>query len=186
MYPPRMANFFGDEVRKALGERNYVLPETEDQLVAMLPDIEVLFGFGMSLDDWSVATNLKMIQSTGAGVDWLLPAPTLHPDVAVCNAKGAHEPHMPEFAIAMLLGLAYQVPRLVTQQQTATWKITKPLPLSGRTLCVVGLGTIGQSIATRAAALGMRVVGVRRSGDAIDGIDTVVTPAERLRVLQGR
>jgi phosphoglycerate dehydrogenase-like enzyme len=39
-----------------------------------------------------------------------------------------------------------------------------PVPLRGQTLCVVGLGDIGGSIAKLARALGMRVIGVTRSG----------------------
>lgn len=184
-YPPGVKRFFGPALDAELGERTYVTPADDDELLEMLPEIEILFGFRMDVPDWSVAKKLKMIQSTGAGVDWLLPANGLSPDVAVCNAKGAHEPHMPEFALAMLLGLAYRIPTLVDQQRAAKWKITQPLPLSGRTLCVVGLGTIGQSVARRAAALGMRVVGVRRSGAPIEGVETVVTPADRLQVLEG-
>ena len=185
VYPPGVAKFFGDATKAELGERTYVVPKDQDEFEAMLPDIEILFAFGVQVEDWSVAKNLKLIQNTGAGVDWLLPANGLSTDVAVCSAKGAHEPHMPEFALAMLFAMAYQVPTLIAQQQEAVWKITKPLPLSGRTLCVVGLGTIGQSVARRAQALGMRVVGVRRSGEPLDGIETVVTPEERLKVLAG-
>ncbi len=101
-YPPGVQRFFGPALNAELGERTYVTPADHDELIAMLPDIEVLFGFRMDVDDWGVATSLRMIQSTGAGVDWLLPAHGLANDVAICNAKGAHEPHMPEFAMAML------------------------------------------------------------------------------------
>jgi phosphoglycerate dehydrogenase-like enzyme len=49
------------------------------------------------------------------------------------------------------------------------------LELGGQTLCVVGLGDIGQALATRAAALGMRVTGVRRWPRDMPGVERIVT-----------
>ncbi len=45
-------------------------------------------------------------------------------------------------------------------------------------MCVVGLGTIGQGVADRTDALGMDVVGVRRSGDPAENVERVYTPDE--------
>jgi D-2-hydroxyacid dehydrogenase (NADP+) len=92
---------------------------------------------------------------------------------------------MAEFAIAMLLALAYRVPDYVTQQRAHLWKPRLPRALAGSTACVLGLGTIGQSIGRRAAALGMRVTGVRRSGAPVEGVDLVASTAQRLDAIAG-
>lgn len=52
-------------------------------------------------------------------------------------------------------------------------------------MCIVGLGTIGQNVARRAAALGMDVVGVRHSGREVEGVGVVVPPGDRLDVIRG-
>jgi phosphoglycerate dehydrogenase-like enzyme len=49
-------------------------------------------------------------------------------------------------------------------QRERRWAPVDPIPLRGQTLCVVGLGDIGRSIAKAARALGMQVIGVTRSG----------------------
>lgn len=158
----------------------------EAALIAALPDIEFLYGFLLPKGHWSKATKLRMIQSAGAGVDTVLPAPDLSEDVLITNASGAHEPHMPEFVIAQMLGLAYRMPLHAVRQTEHQWRRSFPLmSLEGRRLCVVGLGTIGQSIARRAKALGMTVTGVRRSGAPVDGIELVSTMADRIEALSG-
>ena len=171
-YSEAMANL----VRERRPELDVVVLEEPEQLVAALGEVEVLMAYRPPPGNWASATRLRLLQVPGAGVDSVLPAPDLSPDVVVCNAAGAHYPHMPEFAIAMLLALAKGVPRFVTQQQERTWRPRTPIVLHGSTVCIVGLGTIGEGIASMARGLGMQVVGVRRSGEPVEGIDEVVTP----------
>ncbi len=156
-----------------------------DELEPALPEMEVLVHVTKSSIDWTSATKLRLIQVGGAGVDNLLPAAGLAESVVVTNASGSHEPEMAEFAIANMFALAYRLPDYVDQQRAKVWKQRMPRALEGSTMCVVGLGTIGQSIARRAKALGMHVTGVRRSGDPVDGIDTVVTMDDRLEAIRG-
>lgn len=156
-----------------------------DELEPALPEMEVLVHVTKSSIDWTPATKLRLIQVGGAGVDNLLPAAGLAESVVVTNASGSHEPEMAEFAIANMFALAYRLPDYVDQQRAKVWKQRMPRALEGSTMCVVGLGTIGQSIARRAKALGMQVTGVRRSGAPVDGVDTVVTMDERLEAIRG-
>jgi len=86
---------------------------------------------------------------------------------------------MAEFVMATTLSMAYNIPTLVRQQQQHQWRETFPRPLFDRTMCVVGLGAIGRSVARRARALGMRVVGVSRSGRPVEGIEHVVSAGDR-------
>ena len=172
-----------DEPR--LADREFVVLPDDDALIAALPDIEVLLGFRLPSGHWDGAENLRFIQIPGAGVDSVIGQPDLRPEVVICNAGGTHEPEMSEFVMAMLHALTYRVPTLVDQQRSRRWRPVIPhRPLAGGTLCVLGLGTIGQAVATRASALGMHVVGVRNSGSPVDGVATVVRPADRLDVLR--
>jgi phosphoglycerate dehydrogenase-like enzyme len=184
LYPSRYRNFFQPVVDR-LTEHETVFLDDIAHLEAELPEIEVLVVLGPVEIDWAPAERLRLIQVGGAGVDRLLPATGLPDRVVVTNASGSHEPEMPEFVIALLFALAYRIPDYVDQQRRHEWRNRMPRALAGSTLCVVGLGTIGQSVASRAAALGMRVTGVRRSGAPVDGVDRVVTMDRRLDALAG-
>ena len=186
MYGDKLLAHVSPEKLAELDQFNLVMLKDDAEFIEALPDIEILFGFKMSGKHWASATKLKLIQLLGAGADSLLPAMGLDEDVIVSNASGVHEPHMPEFVMAQVLALAYQIPQIVRRQDQHHWRVSIPrMSLAGRTMCVVGLGLIGQSIARRAKAFDMRVAGIRRSGDPVDGIDLVVTPAERLLALSG-
>lgn len=170
-----------------LGDRELVILETDEEMIAALPEIEVLMAFRPPPGHWAEAKKLKFIQVPGAGVDSLIGQPDLSSDVAVCNASGSHEPEMSEFIIAMLHATTYRVPQLVDQQRAHVWR-SQLIPgraIDGGKLCILGLGTIGANVARRAAALGMDVVGVRHSGKPVDHVRIVVTPDRRLEVLSG-
>src|SRR5262249_59377073 len=54
---------------------------------------------------------------------------------------------------------------------------------SGTTMVIVGLGEIGRTIAAAALRLGLRVVGVSRSGRCVPGVSRVYRPAQLTRAL---
>ncbi|MGH1503440.1 MAG: D-2-hydroxyacid dehydrogenase [Acidimicrobiales bacterium] len=192
--PVRRVHVFGDRwlpyvsdatLARFDGRELVVLPD-DAAFLAAIDEIEVLAGFGMDSTHWAEATSLRMVQWFGAGCDQLLASPDLADDVVIANASGTHEPALPEFVIASLFTLAYRFPAILERQATHTWRQDLPLPpLEGRTVCIVGLGTIGASIARRCLALGMRVVGVRHSGAPVDGVDLVVTPDRIDEVVDG-
>jgi phosphoglycerate dehydrogenase-like enzyme len=86
---------------------------------------------------------------------------------------------MAEYALALLLALTKRLPAVVEDQGQRRWIRRESELLAGRTLGIVGLGSIGQAIARRARALGMRVVGTKRRAVKLAGIDRVY-PAEAL------
>ncbi|NNE94481.1 MAG: D-2-hydroxyacid dehydrogenase [Acidimicrobiales bacterium] len=168
-----------DELVRVLPGRRFIQLDDTRAFAKALPTMELLVTGRPPKNRWARAENLRMIHVAGSGVDSLLPAPDLDEHVVVTSSRGSHEPHMPEFVIAALFSMAYNIPQLVQQQIHHQWKETFPRPLLDQTLCVVGLGAIGRSVARRARALGMRVVGVSRSGRPVDGIEQVVSTNER-------
>ncbi len=178
---------FGESVREAVErafpEREYrVLSEPAD-FARELGEIELLLAMNPPRGHWAAARRLRLIQMTGAGVDSVLPAPDLPAGVALANARGIHEPEMSEFALALMLALAKRLPRAFEQQRGRRWKLFGTLRLAGATLGVLGLGAIGRGIAARGAALGMRVIGTRRSPEPLPGVDRVVGPEQTRWVL---
>ncbi len=172
------------ELARVLPGRRFIQLADQRAFTKALPEMELLLTGRAPRNRWARAENLRMIHMAGAGVETLLPAPDLAEHVVISNSRGSHEPHMPEFVMAMALSLAYNVPQLVRQQEQHQWRETFPRPLFDQTMCVVGLGTIGRSVARRARALGMRVVGVSRSGRPVEGIEQVVSTGDRLYALQ--
>lgn len=186
VFGERWLDHVSDDLMARFDGREFVVLPDNDAFIDAVGEIEVLAGFGMDSTHWAEATDLRMVQWFGAGVDQLLAAPDLADDVVIANASGTHEPALPEFVLASLFALAYRFPLILERQASHTWRQDFPNPpLQGRTVCIVGLGTIGASVARRCVALGMRVVGVRHSGEPVDGVDLVVTPDRIGEVVDG-
>jgi len=178
---------FGEALREAAHEafpdREYHVWTREEEFLAGLPECEVLLAFRPPRGHWRNARRLRLVQMTGAGVDSLLPAPDLPAGVRLANAAGIHEPEMPEFTLALILALAKRIPRALEQQRRREWKPYGTRCLEGATVGILGLGTIGHSLARRCHALGMRVIGTRRHPAALEDVRAVFGPDETPRVL---
>ncbi|AFK19716.1 D-2-hydroxyacid dehydrogenase [Haloferax mediterranei ATCC 33500] len=95
------------------------------------------------------------------------------------NSTGIHGTTVGETVAGYMLTFARRLHAYRDAQHDHAWDLPRyeePFTLAGERVCVVGLGTLGRGVVDRAAALGMEVVGVRRSGDPVDNVSTVYTP----------
>ena len=120
---------------------------------------------------------LRWAQAMTAGVEGWLALPDLPDNLTLTCARGTHRESMPENILAALFHITKPYAAIVADQKDARWGKRVAQPLNGKTLGILGLGVVGQDVARLAGALGMRVLGTRRSGGAVDGIE--VLPPER-------
>lgn len=129
--------------------------------------------------------NLRWVQQTGAGADWLMRVPEFRDsDVVLTNASGVHAIPIAEHVLALMFALSRRIHFFVKAQAAGRWERRGRLgELEGATLGIVGVGAIGEKLAQKAKGLGMRVLGMRR--DATRGsphVDRMFGP-EGLREL---
>jgi phosphoglycerate dehydrogenase-like enzyme len=111
---------------------------------------------------WSAARNVRWIHSLGAGVETLPFELLRESDVILTNSRGLYADALAEFAIASMLWFAKDLRRLVRNQDARRWEPFVVERLEGKSVGIAGHGAIGQAVGRRAAALGMRVLSVRR------------------------
>ena len=114
--------------------------------------------------DLLAASPLRLLLLPSAGYEeYLTPELAAREDLVVCNAGGAYSEGVAEHCVAMMLALVRRLPEYLAAMGPQRWEhLHRHGRLAGSTGCVIGLGTLGSAIARRCAALGMRVVGVRR------------------------
>src|SRR5580765_8300779 len=124
---------------------------------------EVLVGHGVTPEIFRSASQLEWIQAPSAGVGHLLFPDLVASPVILTNARGVHAEPMAEHVMAMMLALVRKIHRARDHQIKGQWaqdELWKEEPLldeiGGRTLGIVGLGAIGQALASRARAFRMR------------------------------
>lgn len=129
----------------------------------------------------NAAPQLRWQQTPSAGVNHILTPLFLSRQIILTNGAGSFSVPIAEFVIAYILSHAKQLPRLYMLQTEHTWKRSIDLPLQeidGATLLIIGAGSIGQAIAQRASAFGMRVWGSRRQPQPQAGFEKVVGAEE--------
>ena len=134
------------------------------------------------------AESLRWVHCFNAGTDHPVFARLVERGVCLTNSPGASAVPIAHTAIAGLLALARGLPRLAGAQRERRWldhgAVAAPRDLAGQTLLVVGLGGIGSEIARIARALGLYVIGLRRSPATSDApVDELVPPARLREVL---
>jgi phosphoglycerate dehydrogenase-like enzyme len=141
---------------------------------------EVLIGHHFQFDEplLAQAGSLRWIQSLTSGTDAILKLASLAPDVAVTSTRGMHGPQMSELVFLSMLALTRDYPRMLRNQQAATWERWPQPLLSGKTVVIVGVGAISACLAPCCRAFGMRVVGVSASPRAVEGFDRIYPRSE--------
>jgi phosphoglycerate dehydrogenase-like enzyme len=119
------------------------------------------------------AHRLRWVQTVSAGVDPLLPYRAALRHCVVTNARGMHAEQMADYAMAAMFMLRWDFKRVLRDQEARHWRREPKAPLAGCTVGVVGLGAIGREIAQRARGAGMAVIGISRSGSAVEGLEEV-------------
>ena len=126
------------------------------------------------------APNLKWLHVANAGVDHPIFSEMLARGVRLTTSSGSTAEPIAQTAITALLMLARNFPHWLEAQREHRWSPMSieafPRDLRGQTAVVVGLGHIGKEFARIARALGLVVIGVRRSpmqpGDPVDEMRT--------------
>ena len=137
---------------------------------------EVLVTWDLPTADLArIAPSLRLIHIIGAGVEHLCPMDWAPDDVTVVNNRGAHADKAGEYGLMAVFMLHNRLPAIIANQQRAHWRSLYSTPIGGKTLLVIGTGSIGAAAASRCRALGMRVLGVSRHGRPLDAVDEMHT-----------
>lgn len=126
-----------------------------------------------AVPDPEAAPNLRWIQTHWAGIDSLFDTAVWESDILITTASGIHAPNMAQYALTMVLAWAHRVPIWFRNQQAGTWPKGQrptymPDELRGRTLGIVGYGSIGRELARLAKPLGMKILVAKRDARHIE------------------
>jgi phosphoglycerate dehydrogenase-like enzyme len=154
---------------------NFRYSDSKAALMQIVADADIFFGWP---NDAIVQAGkrLRWLHILGAGADGFSARQVQDRAIVVSNSRGVGAPNIAEHVLALMFGFARALPALARAQAQGHWTRSQDLrlfELSGQTLGIVGLGAIGQALALKAGALGMRVLGARRRAAAVHGVERV-------------
>jgi D-2-hydroxyacid dehydrogenase (NADP+) len=161
---------------EALGPVDATLTVVDD---ADVDDCDALVTF--AYDPAFLDAGLDWVHSIQAGVDRFPTDALAERGIALTSSAGIHGDVVGETTVGYMLSFARRLHVHRSNQERGEWRQPRwdeAFPLGTESVCVVGLGTLGRGIATRAAALGMDTTGVKRTPTPVDGVDRVYPPGE--------
>jgi phosphoglycerate dehydrogenase-like enzyme len=150
-----------------------------------LAEAEIIFTISLRPEQFALAPGLRWIHAPTAAVHQFLFPELVKSDVVLTNAREVHGPVVAEHVMALIFALAKKIPQTVRLQEKRTWGQDaiwnvgpRPREIAGATLGLIGLGSIGRTVARAASALGMRVIAVREHVERgrPEGVSQVFSP----------
>jgi phosphoglycerate dehydrogenase-like enzyme len=184
----------GDKDIPFLSELRQLAPiivgHSAQDFAAAGPSAEVVFNWSGSLallrDVFLMSHSVRWIHSRSAGLEQTLFPELIQSDVTLTNGSGVFSDSLGEFAVAAILYFAKDLRRMIRNQMAGVWEQFDVTMISGKTLGIVGYGSIGRAVATRAHALGMKVLALKRASQHSNAdfiIDEVYGPNRLLEML---
>lgn len=141
-----------------------------------LPDVEYLVAWQPPSDLLAQLPNLKVLFSSGAGVDHVDFA-TIPPHVQIVRmVEPGIVDGMVEYVTMSVLALHRDLFDYLAAQAQGAWRGIAVRPASARTVGVMGLGVLGQAVLRRLAAFGFDLRGWNRSPRDVEGAQTFAGP----------
>ena len=122
-----------------------------------------------------LAPNLKWIHVISAGVEHLHPLDWMSDDLVLTNSSGAHVKKAGEFGLMSILMLQNHMTKIITNQKNKKFVSLFSNPIAGKTVVVVGTGSLGSSMAKHINSLGANVIGVNKRGKKAEGCNKIIT-----------
>jgi glyoxylate/hydroxypyruvate reductase len=143
-------------------------PDQEARWRELLGQADILFDFDYTHreDLPDLAHNLRWLQSSSAGIGMFIRRAAYDrrlPNTIFTTGSGVHARPLADFCLMAMLYFSKGLDRIIENQRRKHWERYAGTELGGRTLGVVGAGKIGAEVARLAQAMGMTVLGVKRT-----------------------
>ena len=183
----------------AEGEKNFTItkshfdkalesfPEIKKKIVIFIDWDEENFSSSISSSDiliaWNfptlnlkkIAPNLKWIHCISAGIEHLLPLGWMFENLVLTNNSGVHFKKAGEYGLMSVLMLQNHLPKIITNQKNKKFVSLFSNPIAGKTIVVVGTGSLGSSMINLVSQLGANIIGVNKKGGMVEGCSKVIT-----------
>ena len=191
-----VADSFSAAARERLADAGHAVRYepglTGDDLTRALadaaPQVLVVRSTRVGADALDAARSLELIVRAGAGVDTIDVEGASRRGVFVANCPGKNASAVAELAFGLILALDRRIPDNVAAARAGAWdkkRFAAARGLRGRTLGLLGMGSIGREMTARARAFGMPVVAWSRSltpdAAAELGVEHAATPRDVAR-----
>jgi len=171
IYHPE-SRLYGAILSKRLPELTIRFAIQPEEAIDFIEEAEIILTWKIPDELLKKAKNLKWFASLGAGTEHLVNNPLI-PESVTFTKVTVYGEMMVEYVFAYLLYFCRDLPKYFRDQEKRVWEPARPERLCGKTMGILGLGSIGKEIAKRGKQFGMTVFGMKRIPEAVENVDQV-------------
>ena len=171
-------------------DTNLAVGNAAEAFARLAPEATVIFSWSISGDllrqVFAMSPRVRWVHSRSAGLDGVLFPELQQSPVPLTNGRGVFSQSLGDFVVGAAIYFAKDFRRLIRSQTAGVWDQFDCEPLEGSTMGIVGYGDIGRAIASRARALRMKVLALRRRPEESAGdplVDDVFGLDRKLEML---
>ena len=148
----------------------------EDNFNSSMSTSDILIAWNFPTSNLKkISPNLKWIHCISAGIEHFLPLDWMHEGLTLTNNSGIHSKKAGEYGLMSVLMLQNHLPKIITNQKNKKFVSLFSSPIAGKTIVVVGTGSLGGSMIKLISPLGPKIIGVNKKGSNVEGCQKVVT-----------
>lgn len=177
VYSPNQAKDYENMIRKQ-GYTNVFSASSPAEAKEIMADTEILLCWKFPLHLLSETDSIKWIQSLGAGVDDLVSSPHVSKQSQLTRIVDQFGVPIAEYVFSYFLHFNQRITAIQSAQKEKKWAPFEPELLSGKTIGIAGLGSIGGEMIRKARAFDMKIHGLSVSGKQAQFVDKHFHPDE--------
>ncbi|HEY2382466.1 MAG TPA: D-2-hydroxyacid dehydrogenase, partial [Terriglobia bacterium] len=143
-----------------------------EQLKTIIPTADAILYASFSpalVQILPMANRVRWIHVLWTGVDALLTPDMLNHPAVLTNGRGVFSKPLADWVAAVMLFFAFDFRRVIRQQEARLWEPFISNGIEGRTLGIVGYGSIGRAVAARIRPFGVKIAALRRRPELFQG-----------------
>lgn len=176
-----------DNMKKILEVEGYdfLIGNSNEYVEKHIEDSEVYITFNPNKKHIEMGKKLKWVAALSAGVDYIPMDMIKEKSIILTNGKGIHKTHMSEYVISMMINLSRNLYGVFENSKENRWESHMSQgEIYGKTIGILGLGSIGKELGKYAKLMGMKVIGTKNNIEEIEYVDKVYGKEEMVEVFK--
>jgi phosphoglycerate dehydrogenase-like enzyme len=157
-----------------------------ENVLNVISQVNILIAGKFDKEILEKAERLQWVHALAAGVERLLFPEFVGSDIVLTNSSGVHPIPISEHVLGMMLMVSRKLHESYKNQLQKEWNRPVPAELYGKTLGIVGFGSIGERIGSLGKSIGMHVIGIKRNTEYKTENAHELLPPDRLDELLER
>jgi len=161
-----------DRIQNAVEGLKVQVSDDPAEILKLLPDAEIVCVANWNAEMLRVAKKLRWVQAFSGGINGLLFPEFVVSPIPLTSLKGNFSLPAAEYAMGVMLAFSRRLEYDIRQRPQRTFVASEPTELYGKTVGIVGLGSMGVEIAKRCRCFQMKVLAMasqpRKDVDLVD------------------